>query len=99
MAGPLLPGVLAHRGYDIVRLIEHLYLGTEGIYGIATGVVATYVFHFVLFGVLAQMSGLGTLFIAFATWVAGRYVGGPAKVSVVSSGFLGMISVPPWPIP
>ena len=48
MSGPLLPGVLAHRGYDIARLIEHLYLGTEGIYGIATGVVATYVFHFVL---------------------------------------------------
>ncbi len=93
--GPELPGVLAHRGYDIIRLVEHLYLGTEGIYGIAIGVVATYVFHFVLFGVLAQASGLGQLFIDLATVLSGRYVGGPAKVSVVSSGFFGMISGSP----
>ncbi len=95
MFGPHLPGVLAHRGYDIIRLVEHLYLGTEGIYGIAIGVVATYVFHFVLFGVLAQASGLGQLFIELATLMAGRYAGGPAKVSVVSSGFFGMISGSP----
>ena len=95
VAGPWLPGVLAHRSYDIVRIVEHLYLGTEGIYGIAVGVVATYVFHFVLFGVLAQYSGLGQLFIDLATILAGRYSGGPAKVSVVSSGFFGMISGSP----
>jgi TRAP transporter 4TM/12TM fusion protein len=93
--GPWLPGVLGHRGYDIVRIVEHLYLGTEGIYGIAVGVVATYVFHFVLFGVLAQASGLGQLFIDLAMILAGRYAGGPAKVSVVSSGFFGMISGSP----
>ncbi len=93
--GPWLPGILAHRGYDIVRIVEHLYLGTEGIYGIAVGVVATYVFHFVLFGVLAQASGLGQLFIDLAMIIAGRYSGGPAKVSVVSSGFFGMISGSP----
>lgn len=92
MFGPYLPSVLSHRGYDVTRLVEHLYLGTEGIYGIALGVAATYVFHFVLFGVLAQASGLGTLFIELATVLAGRYVGGPAKVSIVSSGFFGMIS-------
>lgn len=93
--GPYLPGDLAHRGYDIIRLVNHLYLGTEGIYGIAIGVVATFVFHFVLFGVLAQKSGLGQLFIDLASIVAGRYAGGPAKVSVVSSGFFGMISGSP----
>lgn len=93
--GPYLPGDLAHRGYNIIRLVEHLYLGTEGIYGIAIGVVATFVFHFVLFGVLAQASGLGRLFIDLASIVAGRYTGGPAKVSVVSSGFFGMISGSP----
>lgn len=93
--GPWLPGVLAHRGYDIVRIVEHLYLGTEGIYGVAVGVVATYVFHFVLFGVMAQMSGLGQLFIDLAMILAGKYSGGPAKVSVVSSGFFGMISGSP----
>jgi TRAP transporter 4TM/12TM fusion protein len=95
LLGPYLPGILGHRGYDIVRIVEHLYLGTEGIYGIAVGVVATYVFHFVLFGVLAQASGLGQLFIDLAMILAGRYSGGPAKVSVVSSGFFGMISGSP----
>lgn len=93
--GPYLPGDLAHRGYNIIRLVNHLYLGTEGIYGIAIGVVATFVFHFVLFGVLAQKSGLGQLFIDLASIVAGRYTGGPAKVAVVSSGFFGMISGSP----
>ncbi len=93
--GRYLPGVLAHRGYDIVRIVEHLYLGTEGIYGVAVGVVATYVFHFVLFGVMAQASGLGQLFIDLAMILAGKYSGGPAKVSVVSSGFFGMISGSP----
>lgn len=93
--GPYLPGDLAHRGYGVVRLVEHLYLGTEGIYGLAIGVVATFVFHFVLFGVLAQVSGLGQLFIDLASIVAGRFTGGPAKVAVVSSGFFGMISGSP----
>lgn len=86
MFGPYLPGVLGHRGYSILRIVNHLYLGTEGIYGIAVGVVATYVFHFVLFGVLAQRTGVGQLFINLATILAGRYSGGPAKVAVVSSG-------------
>lgn len=95
LLGPFLPGVLGHRGYDIVRIVEHLYLGTEGIYGVAVGVVATYVFHFVLFGVMAQASGLGQLFIDLAMILAGKYAGGPAKVSVVSSGFFGMISGSP----
>ncbi|MHA6346600.1 TRAP transporter permease [Roseivivax sp. CAU 1761] len=95
LAGPYLPGIMAHRGYSITRIINHLFIGTEGIYGVAVGVVATYVFHFVLFGILAQMSGLGQLFIDLATIVAGRASGGSAKVSVVSSGFFGMISGSP----
>ena len=95
LAGPYLPGILAHRGYSITRIINHLFVGTEGIYGVAVGVVATYVFHFVLFGILAQMSGLGQLFIDLATIIAGRASGGSAKVSVVSSGFFGMISGSP----
>ncbi len=92
LLGRYMPGVLAHRGYSVVRVVNHIYVGTEGIYGIAVGVVATYVFHFVLFGVLAQMTGLGRLFMELATIAAGRFSGGPAKVCVVSSGLFGMIS-------
>jgi TRAP transporter 4TM/12TM fusion protein len=95
LLGRYMPGVLAHRGYTVVRVVNHIYVGTEGIYGIAVGVVATYVFHFVLFGVLAQMTGLGKLFMDLATIAAGRYSGGPAKVCVVSSGLFGMISGSP----
>ncbi len=90
--GPYLPGGLAHRGYSVPRVVAHLYKGTEGIYGIPVGVVATFVFHFVLFGIMAQLTGLGQLFVNLATIAAGRFSGGPAKVSVVSSGLFGMIS-------
>lgn len=93
--GPYLPGELGHRGYSVPRVVAHLYKGTEGIYGIPVGVVATFVFHFVLFGIMAQLTGLGQLFVNLATIAAGRFAGGPAKVSVVSSGLFGMISGSP----
>ena len=92
VAGQWLPADVAHRGFSMPRIINHLYLGTEGIYGIATGVVATFVFHFILFGVMAQISGLGQFFIGLSTAIAGRFSGGPAKVSVVASSMFGMIS-------
>jgi TRAP transporter 4TM/12TM fusion protein len=62
------------------------------VYGVAVGVVATYVFHFVLFGVLATRIGLGQLFLDLASSVAGRQAGGPAKVSVFGSALFGMLS-------
>ena len=65
------------------------------LFGIPVGVVATFVFHFVLFGIMAQLTGLGQLFVNLATIAAGRFAGGPAKVSVVSSGLFGMISGSP----
>ncbi len=90
--GQYAPGVLVHPGATWKGLVNHLYLTSQGIYGIAVGVVATYVFHFVLFGVLANRIGAGQLFIDLASCVAGRYAGGPAKVSVFSSALFGMIS-------
>lgn len=90
--GPGLPGILAHPGNSWKAIINHLYLTSQGIYGVALGVVATYVFHYVLFGVLATRIGLGRLFIDLATALAGRFSGGPAKVSIFASGLFGMIS-------
>ncbi len=90
--GQYAPGVLVHPGASWTGLVNHLYLTSQGIYGIAVGVVATYVFHFVLFGVLATRIGLGQLFIDLASVVAGRFAGGPAKVAIVASALLGMIS-------
>ena len=86
------PGVLVHPGASWTSLVNHLYLTSQGIYGLPVGVVATYVFHFVLFGVLATRIGLGELFINIASSVAGRFSGGPAKVSIFSSALLGSIS-------
>jgi TRAP transporter 4TM/12TM fusion protein len=91
-SGPSMPGILAHPGASWSNIVNHLYLTSQGIYGIALGVVATYVFHYVLFGVLATRVGLGKLFIDLASCVAGRYAGGPAKVSIFGSALFGMIS-------
>src|SRR2546421_405960 len=90
--GRALPGILAHPGNTWKSVVNHLYLTSQGIYGIALGVVATYVFHYVLFGVLATRVGLGRFFIDLATALTGRFSGGPAKVSIFGSAMFGMIS-------
>ncbi|MBL6928515.1 MAG: TRAP transporter permease [Rhodospirillales bacterium] len=90
--GQQAPGVMKHSGASWTALINHLYLTNQGIYGIAIGVVAKYVFLFVLFGVLATEIGLGRLFIDLAQVLAGRFAGGPAKVAIFSSALLGTIS-------
>ena len=90
--GNHLSGVLAHPGSNWEGFISHVYLTQEGIFGIPVKVVATFVFHFVLFGVLATRMGLGQFFIDLASVLAGRFAGGPAKVAVVSSAMFGMIS-------
>jgi TRAP transporter 4TM/12TM fusion protein len=92
LTGQSFPGLLKHAGATWSQLINHQYLTSQGIYGVAIGVVATYVFHFVLFGVLATRVGLGQLFLDIASSIAGRYAGGPAKVSVFGSALFGMLS-------
>jgi TRAP transporter 4TM/12TM fusion protein len=92
LTGPIFPGLLKHAGASWSQMINHQYLTSQGIYGVAVGVVATYVFHFVLFGVLATRIGLGQLFLDLASTVAGRYAGGPAKVSVFGSALFGTLS-------
>ena len=89
-----IPGldIFAHRGYSISRIVDYMFLGTEGIFGIPLGVVATFVFHFVLFGLFIARTGLSQLFMDLAMALAGWSAGGPAKVAVISSGFMGSIS-------
>lgn len=92
LLGPYFPGLLKHPGVNFRTFVSSMYFPQEGIFGVTLWVVSTIVFHFVLFGVIAQRTGLGQLFIDNATILAGRYTGGPAKVSVVSSAFFGTIS-------
>jgi TRAP transporter 4TM/12TM fusion protein len=92
LLGPSLPGLLAHRGYGPGRLVEHLFLSTEGIWGIPLGVSADFVFLFILFGAVLEVAGGGGLLIGLANRVAGRTRGGPAKTAAVASAFMGSLS-------
>ncbi len=90
--GNHLPGDLAHRGYAYTQVVDQLAFGTEGIYGIPTYVSSTYIFLFILFGAFLEQAGMIRLFTDFALGTVGHTKGGPAKVSVISSGLMGTIN-------
>src|SRR5512145_481741 len=90
--GPYMPGVLAHRGYSFRRIVDHLYLTGEGIFGIPLWVSSTFVFAFVFFGAIFERTGAGEYLMRLAMCLVGHTRGGPAKVSVVASAFMGTIS-------
>ena len=90
--GEYLPGSLAHRGYGLDQVVGQLAFGTEGIYGTPTYVSSSYIFLFILFGAFLEQAGMIDLFTNFALGTVGHTKGGPAKVSVVSSGLMGTIN-------
>jgi TRAP transporter 4TM/12TM fusion protein len=90
--GPYMPELIIHKGYSIERITTTLWLTTEGIFGLPIGVAATFVFVFVLFGAFLESTGGGNFFIELAYALTGRFSGGPAKTSVVASGFMGSVS-------
>jgi TRAP transporter 4TM/12TM fusion protein len=92
LVGHLLPDMFSVRQYPIERVITHMYLTTEGLFGIGTAVSAQYVFLFVVFGAFLVRMGTGALFIDLALALLGSQTGGPAKVAVISSGLLGTIN-------
>ncbi|HXF81619.1 MAG TPA: TRAP transporter permease [bacterium] len=90
--GRYLPGVLGVPPVSVPRVVDHMFYTTEGIFGIPIGVSATFVFLFVLLGAFLERTGLGQLFVDIAMALAGWMTGGPAKVSVLSSAFIGTVS-------
>ena len=92
VAGPWMPGLLAHRGVGLGALANHQWITTEGVFGIALGVSTSFVFLFVLFGALLERAGAGHYFIQLAFSLLGHLRGGPAKAAVVASGMTGLIS-------
>lgn len=90
--GQWLPYPLDHRGYDFTLVFEHLYMGTEGIYGIPTYVSSTYIFLFILFGSFLERVGMIQLFTDVSLGTVGHLRGGPGKVAVVASGLMGTIN-------
>ena len=90
--GALAPGWLGHRGLSIEKIVDTVFVGEEGIYGVPVRVMATYVTLFIIFGSLLEKSGAGQFFFDLAKSVAGRFTGGPAKMSCISSALFGTVS-------
>ncbi|MEM9782767.1 MAG: TRAP transporter permease [Pseudomonadota bacterium] len=90
--GPFMPSIIAHKGNSLNEVINHHWITTEGVFGIALGVSTDFVFLFVLFGALLDKAGAGNYFIQVAFSLMGHMRGGPAKAAVVSSAMTGLIS-------
>ena len=90
--GPYMPEVVQHRGASVSRFISHMWLTTEGVYGVALGVSVQFIFLFVLFGTLLDIAGAGNYMLQVSLATLGHLRGGPAKVAVVSSALNGIVS-------
>ncbi len=90
--GPLMPEALAHKGASLTKIVNHQWLTTEGVYGVALGVSVGQIFIFVLFGALLDKAGAGNYLLQVSFALLGHLRGGPAKVSVLSSALNGVVS-------
>lgn len=90
--GPYLPGDFGHRGYTFSDIANYMYVTTEGIFGDATAVSASFIILFIIFGAFLSKSGMGTLFNDLSLSLAGSSKGGPAKVGVIASAVHGSIN-------
>jgi TRAP transporter 4TM/12TM fusion protein len=92
LLGEHMPDLIAHQSASVSKTMNHLWLTTEGVFGVALGVSADLIFLFVLFGGLLETAGAGSYFIRSAVALLGHFRGGPAKAAVVASAATGMIS-------
>ena len=90
--GRSFPGIFKHRGYTWHRIVTYLTTDIYGIYGTSIKVSATYIVLFIIFGEVMNKCGMGQFFNDIANAIAGHTKGGPAKVAVLASGFLGSIN-------
>ena len=92
LTGPYWPGLFEHRGSSPLRLIEHLYMLSDGMFNFITGITATFLFTFLMFGAFLRVSGGDKIFTDLALSIAGGRRGGPAKVAIIASAMMGMLS-------
>ena len=90
--GKYIPGSFGHRGYSVKQVVTHMYFTLNGVFGTPLGVSSTYIFLFILFGSFLEKTGVGKLFIDLANALAGKRIGGPAKVAVIASALEGTVS-------
>ena len=93
--GSYLPFIIGHRGFTLRRVIEYVYLTSDGIFGVMADVVASFIIPFVVFGAFMEVAGVAKFFVDLSLAVLGRIVGGPAQAAVISSLFMGMVSGSP----
>lgn len=90
--GVHMPGLLAHKGFTVIEIIDYLSFGLEGLYSSAVGVSSTYIAAFIVFGTFLERCGAGELMMDLGKALTGQYRGGPAKICVITSAFFGTIS-------
>ncbi|PWR01560.1 C4-dicarboxylate ABC transporter [Meridianimarinicoccus roseus] len=91
-SAPWVPEVIQWSGASLQKAMSHMWITSEGVFGIALGVSTRFVFLFVLFGALLDKAGAGNYFIKMAFGALGHLKGGPAKAAVVGSAATGLIS-------
>ncbi|WP_172292704.1 TRAP transporter permease [Pseudoruegeria sp. HB172150] len=91
-SSPWVPEVIRWKGASLQKAMSHMWITSEGVFGIALGVSTKFVFLFVLFGALLEKAGAGNYFIKMAFGALGHLRGGPAKAAVVGSAATGLIS-------
>ncbi|MFV0515740.1 MAG: TRAP transporter permease [Jhaorihella sp.] len=91
-ASEVVPEVIRWKGASLKKAMSHMWITSEGVFGIALGVSTKFVFLFVLFGALLEKAGAGNYFIKMAFGALGHLRGGPAKAAVVGSAATGLIS-------
>jgi TRAP transporter 4TM/12TM fusion protein len=88
-AGPWLPSPWTHRGYDLDRLVGHMYMTLEGIFGSAVDVSATLIILFTIYGAFLQYTGAGKFFLDFSFSLLGGKPTSAGRAVVLSSFLLG----------
>ncbi len=90
--GTYLPPIFAHSGYTFGRVVSHMFLGTEGILGVAVGVSATVIIIFLIFGAFMEQTGGSQAFTNIGYALFGRFKGGAAKAAVLANLLFGMMT-------
>lgn len=90
--GRYFPRIIGHAGYSVAEIIVANFMATDGIYGLIIGVLSDFIIIFLIFSTFMEETAGINFFMDVANSLAGHRVGGPAKVSVISSTLIGMVS-------
>ena len=89
LAGAWLPAPWTHKGYDVGRLVGHMYMTLEGIFGVAVDVSSSLIILFTIYGAFLQFSGAGKFFLDFSFAAMGGKSSGAGRTIVLASFLLG----------